>query len=282
MTTDALSEEITWNDDGLVPAVAVDADTGAFLMMAWMNRESFDATVKTGQATFFSRSRQRLWKKGESSGNVLYVREIRLDCDGDTVVLVVAPKGPACHTGKPSCAFRVLEGEREGEREREGSHDSPLTLSSDGRSPERVEACPEPRRRGPLRGRAGVGVHPVDGEAHWREDDGPRGAPAAVLDRVAGIAFQRSMSSAEKSYTKSLFDGGWPKILGKLREESGELADELPEGPDAAVIHESADLLFHIIVALTARGIHLKRVWDELERRFGVSGHDEKRSRTQK
>lgn len=88
---------------GLVPLVAQDADTGAVLMVGFCNREALAATIATGQVTFYSRTRGRLWKKGETSGNVLDVRELRLDCDRDTVLALVKPRGPVCHTGEPSC-----------------------------------------------------------------------------------------------------------------------------------------------------------------------------------
>jgi phosphoribosyl-AMP cyclohydrolase len=96
---------------GLVPAVAQDADTGEVLMLAWMNREAFDETVRTGRAVYFSRSRNRLWRKGEESGNVQEVRGVFVDCDADTVLLKVKQVGgAACHEGYPSCFFRELSG----------------------------------------------------------------------------------------------------------------------------------------------------------------------------
>jgi len=97
---------------GLVPAVAQDADTGEVLMLAWMNREAFEETVRTGRAVYFSRSRNRLWRKGEESGNVQEVREIYLDCDADTILLKVHQVGgAACHEGYQSCFFRRVEGD---------------------------------------------------------------------------------------------------------------------------------------------------------------------------
>jgi phosphoribosyl-AMP cyclohydrolase len=95
---------------GLVPAVAQDADTGAVLMLAWMNREAFDETLRTGRAVYFSRSRNRLWRKGEESGNVQQVREMFVDCDADTILLKVHQVGgAACHEGYPSCFFRRVD-----------------------------------------------------------------------------------------------------------------------------------------------------------------------------
>jgi phosphoribosyl-ATP pyrophosphohydrolase/phosphoribosyl-AMP cyclohydrolase len=216
--------DVMWDERGLAPAVAVDATTGAVLMVAWMNAEALAATLATGAATFFSRSRGRLWQKGETSGNTLHVREARLDCDGDVILLVVDAAGPACHTGKPSCFFRTLP----------------------------------------------------DGA----EDDGPRGAPAAILDRVAAVIEARRAATAETSYTRSLLDAGMPKILAKIAEEHGELAAELPEGPPEKIVHETADLLYHVLVGLAARNVPVASVFAELERRFGVGGHVEKAARS--
>src|ERR1700674_4356306 len=95
---------------GLIPAIAQDADTGQVLMMAWMNREAYDETLRTGRACYFSRSRSRLWRKGEESGNVQEVREVYLDCDADTILLKVKQiGGAACHEGYASCFFRRVE-----------------------------------------------------------------------------------------------------------------------------------------------------------------------------
>ena len=95
-----------FDGDGLVTAVVQDATSGDVLMVAHMNREAWDATLRTRHATFYSRSRQRLWEKGEASGNVMHVRAVHVDCDGDAVVLSVDPDGPACHTGERTCFYR--------------------------------------------------------------------------------------------------------------------------------------------------------------------------------
>jgi phosphoribosyl-AMP cyclohydrolase len=107
-------DTVAWNDDGLVPAIAQDAASGEVLMLAWMNRESLALTLESGEATYWSRSRRSLWRKGETSGHVQRVREIRLDCDSDALLLRVEPVGGiACHTGRRRCFFNLLErGER--------------------------------------------------------------------------------------------------------------------------------------------------------------------------
>lgn len=106
-------DKVRWNADGLAPAIAQDADTGDILMMAWMNRESLALTAREQQAIYWSRSRGKLWRKGETSGHEQKVREIRIDCDEDVILLKVEQKGGiACHTGRRSCFYRVLENDQ--------------------------------------------------------------------------------------------------------------------------------------------------------------------------
>jgi phosphoribosyl-AMP cyclohydrolase len=101
--------EVRYDINGLVPAILQDAATGEVLMVAWMNAEALHLTRSTEEAHFWSRSRQHLWRKGETSGNVMRVRQILVDCDGDTLLLRVDPAGPACHTGARTCFYRELE-----------------------------------------------------------------------------------------------------------------------------------------------------------------------------
>ena len=216
--------EPSYDDKGLVPCIVQDAERGTVLMLAWMNAEALQLTRETGIVHFWSRSRQALWKKGETSGNTLAVVELRIDCDHDAVLVRAKPAGPTCHTGTTSCFF-----------------------------------------------------HKDDGT----DDDGvPPVTIIEQLDRV--LQARRDSASGEKSYTKSLLDAGMPKILAKIAEEHGELAAELPSGEDGKVIHETADLLFHVMVGLTARNIPIERVLAEFVRRFGTSGHTEKAARPKK
>jgi phosphoribosyl-AMP cyclohydrolase len=105
-----LQDAVKWNADGLVPAIAQDATTNEVLMLAYMNRESLALTISTGDAHYYSRSRQALWKKGETSGHIQHVKELRLDCDGDTILIKVEQVGGiACHTGRRRCFFNRLE-----------------------------------------------------------------------------------------------------------------------------------------------------------------------------
>ncbi|HEY4056244.1 MAG TPA: bifunctional phosphoribosyl-AMP cyclohydrolase/phosphoribosyl-ATP diphosphatase HisIE [Kofleriaceae bacterium] len=218
--------EPTFDERGLVPAIVQDASDGTVLMLAWMNADALRLTRETAVVHFWSRSRKALWKKGETSGNTLALVELRLDCDGDALLVRATPAGPTCHTGTTTCFF-----------------------------------------------------HKDDGT----DDDGVPAMDAVVLSRLAQIlAARRDSATGEKSYTKSLLDKGMPKILEKIAEESGELAAELPSGSDERVVSETADLLFHVMVGLTARRIPVERVLAELARRFGTSGHTEKAARPPK
>ena len=111
MTTTWLAQ-IKWNQDGLVPVIAQEVEEGSVLMLAWMNREALQQTLSSGEAVYWSRSRNKLWHKGETSGNVQKVHDVRLDCDGDTILLQVKQQGGvACHTGRSSCFYRQLQSE---------------------------------------------------------------------------------------------------------------------------------------------------------------------------
>lgn len=108
--TDAVLAAVVFDSNGLVPAVAQQHDTGDVLMMAWMNRDSIIETLRTGRVCYWSRSRRSLWRKGETSGHIQMLRELRVDCDGDTLLLLVEQTGPACHTGEQACFFRAARG----------------------------------------------------------------------------------------------------------------------------------------------------------------------------
>jgi len=217
-----MSAELHFDERGLIPAIVQDRLTGELRMVAWMNQEALARTIDTGKATFYSRSRQTLWQKGESSGNHLVVHEIVADCDADVLLLLCEPAGPSCHTQRPGCFFRYL---------RDGAlHDEPL------------HAVPFLQR----------------------------------LERE--IAARRHATSA-KSYTKSLLEGGAPKIGMKLREEASELAVAIEGESDERVVSEAADLVYHLLVGLALRDVPWRDVMAELSRRFGTSGHVEKARR---
>ena len=239
---DALLAAVAFDDGGLVPVIAQDIASGGVRMFAWANREALRLTAATGSAHFWSRSRRALWRKGESSGNVLHVRDIRIDCDGDVVLYLVDADGPSCHTGHTSCFFRSS-----------GGVDAP---TGDG---------------------AVEGAKTV--VTALKEDDGPEEPAALVVKRVAEVIARRKRDRPERSYVVSLLDAGWPKVLGKITEESGELVEALPQADPAHTAHEAADLLFHVLVGLEKAGVPVEEVFSQLKRRFGTSGIDEKASR---
>jgi phosphoribosyl-AMP cyclohydrolase len=109
---EAVLDALRFDTEGLVPAIAQHADTGEVLMFAWMNRAALLETLQSGQVCYFSRSRESLWRKGEESGNVQQLRELRFDCDGDVVLMKIDQTGPACHTGRASCFYLKVEGEQ--------------------------------------------------------------------------------------------------------------------------------------------------------------------------
>ena len=262
--------EVHFDEHGLVPAIAQDAITGKVLMVAWMNAEAASETAATGRAVYWSRSRKRLWRKGEESGHVQVVREIRLDCDGDVLLLQVEQHGGiACHTGRNRCFFRRL----------------------DGRPPLAAWAITDPVLKRPedIYGPAAatqphapaerlLAGAPVGGEPR------PNDAPVAgdVLARLADTLesrLPRNGGDPATSYTAQLLARGPDAFLKKIGEEATELVmaakDERPE----RIVSEAADLWFHCLVALTHYGLRPEDVARELERREGTSGLVEKAGR---
>ena len=112
MTLTETLDSLKYNNDGLIPAIAQQFDTHEVLMMAWMNRASIEETLETGRVCYWSRSRNRFWRKGESSGQMQVLKEFRIDCDADTILLLVDQTGPACHTGRRSCFYNKVEGDQ--------------------------------------------------------------------------------------------------------------------------------------------------------------------------
>jgi len=211
VTHSSALDTVRFDPAGLVPVVAQDARTGDLLMLAWANRSALEATLASGDAHYWSRSRQALWKKGESSGNRQRVREVRLDCDADAVLYRVDQDGAACHTGRPSCFFR------------------------------RIDAV------------GGI----VDGD-----DQGGH-----LLTRLARMIADRHATRPPDSYTTTLFERGLPKMAQKVGEEGVETVIAALTESDERLASEAADLLFHLLVLLQARGVPLDAVLAELARR---------------
>jgi phosphoribosyl-ATP pyrophosphohydrolase/phosphoribosyl-AMP cyclohydrolase len=203
---------VRFGADGLVPVVAQERRSGDVLMLAYADRDALARTLATGEAHYYSRSRQAPWRKGETSGHIQRVVEVRLDCDGDAVLYRVDQTGPACHTGERTCFGAVLEA---------------------------TGPNPEPG--------ADPGGH--------------------LLSRLAATIARRAGERPEGSYTVQLLDRGVAKIAQKVGEEAVETVVAATAEDDARLAAESADLLYHLLVLLHARGVPLERVWDELERR---------------
>jgi len=205
---------VRFGADGLVPVVTQESRSGDILMLAYADRDALDRTLSTGLAHYFSRSRGALWQKGETSGHIQRVTEIRLDCDGDAVLYRVEQTGPACHTGARTCFSTVISGAA-GQR---------------GGEPE--------------------------------EDPGGH-----VLSRLAHVIASRAAERPEGSYTAQLLAGGVGKVSQKMGEEAVEVVVAANTEDDERLASEAADLLYHLLVLLQARGVPLDAVWLELERR---------------
>lgn len=202
-----LVEKVDWGEDGLVPTIAQSSE-GKVLTLAYMDAEAFRLTLSTGYGHYYSRSKKRIRKKGEVSGNTQEVKEIRIDCDEDALLLVVDQQGPACHTGEESCFYRQL-GEPEVE---EGRVDYSLN----------------------------------------------------ILKELEELVKNRKKSRPEDSYTADLFRKGSEEIRKKVGEEAVEVVVSPNE---EAMVAETADLLYHLLVLLRDRGIELGEVMAELEER---------------
>jgi phosphoribosyl-ATP pyrophosphohydrolase/phosphoribosyl-AMP cyclohydrolase len=212
--------EIKFDPSGLIPAIAQEVRSDEVLMLAYMNRTALTLTLSTGWAHYYSRTRGKLWKKGETSGNFQRVRAVYYDCDADAILLKVEQTGVACHTGAATCFSRRL--------------DSPETLSAQG---------------------------------------------PAIIKELSRVIAERKKADPGKSYVASLFAGGAAKISQKIFEESAELASAARREDKKKIVAEFSDLLFHALVLLGYKDIAVEEVFDELRRRFGVSGIEEKKSR---
>ncbi|WP_298738318.1 bifunctional phosphoribosyl-AMP cyclohydrolase/phosphoribosyl-ATP diphosphatase HisIE [uncultured Chitinophaga sp.] len=186
--------------DGLVPAVIQDAATLRVLMLGYMNQEALDKTLQEKKVTFYSRSKQRLWTKGEESGNFLLLQDVKPDCDNDTLLIKANPVGPVCHTGADTC---------------------------------------------------------------WDEQN----VSNDFLAKLESVITDRKNNPSEKSYTASLFAKGINKIAQKVGEEAVEVVIEAKDDNETLFLNEAADLLFHYLVLLNAKGYRLSNVLNVLKER---------------
>ena len=245
-------DQVRWNPDGLAPAIAQDGQSGRVLTLAWMNRAALSATTTSGHAHYWSRSRRKLWKKGEVSGHVQVVREIRLDCDSDAILLVVDQVGGiACHTGRDRCFYKRLE---------KGQWQDIEPVLED---PKTVYGHPEPLAR------EKASANGIDGDAPARD----------VLGALARTIESRKGADASTSYVASLLARADDALLKKIGEEATETVLAAKDGDRAHLVAEVADLWFHCLVLLARHGAGPADVLAELERREGRSGIEEKASR---
>ena len=189
------------NKDGLVPAIIQDSETKKVLMLGYLNEEAYGKTLETNKVTFFSRSKNRLWTKGEESGNFLYVVSIKNDCDGDSLLIQVNPNGPTCHTGSDTC---------------------------------------------------------------WNEKNVP---DFGFLSELENTIRERKNNPSDESYVASLFKKGINKMAQKLGEEAVEMVIEAKDSDANLFLNESADLLFHYLILLQAKGFELNDVVSVLKQR---------------
>ena len=193
---------------GLVPAIIQDAKTKTVLMLGYMNKEAYEKTTKTGKVTFFSRSRQCLWTKGETSGNFLELVDIMVDCDNDTLLVKVNPTGPTCHKGTDTC---------------------------------------------------------------WGEKN--EANPLLFLTFLQDFINTRHEEMPEGSYTTSLFKDGINRMAQKVGEEALEAVIEACNGTNGRLIYEGADMIYHLIVLLTSKGLRIEDLAKELQVRHDPNWH---------
>ena len=190
---------------GLVPAIIQDADTRQVLMLGFMNEEAYNKTVETKKVTFWSRTRQTLWTKGETSGNFLHLVDMKIDCDNDTLLVKVHPDGPTCHTGTDTC---------------------------------------------------------------WGEENSvQQGSALLFLQELQDFIERRHEEMPEGSYTTRLFKDGVNKMAQKLGEEALETVIEATNGTNDKLIYEASDMLYHLLVLLTSKGLRIEDVAQELQKR---------------
>ncbi|MDD5456510.1 MAG: bifunctional phosphoribosyl-AMP cyclohydrolase/phosphoribosyl-ATP diphosphatase HisIE [Candidatus Margulisbacteria bacterium] len=202
-------DDLKFDKNGLIPVVCQSYLSGKVLMQAYANMEALKSSISTGFATYYSRSRKSLWQKGESSGNVQRIVDIRVDCDEDCLLYSVIEQGPACHTGNESCFYRSL-------------------LNKEKIKPDSFE----------------------------------------VLNELYRKVQERLQNRPEGSYVVKLFDKGSDKVIQKVGEEATEIVIALKNGKKEEIIYESADLFFHLLMALVDKKVSLEEIFRELLKRY--------------
>ncbi len=232
---------LKYGKDGLIPAIVQDNNSGEVLMMAYMNAEAVRRTLDTGETWFWSRSRQKFWHKGESSGNVQRVMDITYDCDRDTLLLKVEQKGAACHEGYFTCFHNRIC--KNGDIE---------IIGEKYFDPEEVYG----KKDGDDKSGSGKG------EADCGADAG-----SGILDELYKVVAERKKSADKESYTAGLHAKGLDKILKKVGEEAAEVIIAAKNGDRQEIVDETADLIYHLWVLLANQGIDVGTIYKELSSR---------------
>lgn len=220
-------KELKFDEKGLIPVIAQDFKSDEVLMLAYMNREALEKTLETGKMHYWSRSRQQLWLKGETSGHFQYVRSVKFDCDGDTLLCKVEQVEAACHTGHYSCFYREVEGDRVRETKyKVFDPQKPVEPASD---------TPMEKSR--------------------------------ILQEVYDVIVDRTIHPKEGSYTNYLFEKGLDKMLKKVGEETAEVIIAAKNKCKDEIRYEIADLMYHLFVLMVERGVSLDDIYEELKKR---------------
>jgi len=201
--------KLKFDENGLIPVITQSYYTGKVLMQAYANKQAIEKTMKTGYATYFSRSRNQLWVKGETSGNKQKVVKIKVDCDEDSILYLVKDYGVACHTGKESCFYRDI---------------------------------------------------------NFKEDEKPDAFE--ILHALYEKIEERKKHMPEGSYVAKMFEKGFDKIIQKVGEEAVETVIALKNKDKNEIVYETADLIFHLIMALNNTGVKIEDIQEELLRRY--------------
>ncbi len=226
MDTQTIIDRIDWQKQPLLPVIVQETATGEVLMLAYMDQEALRLSLETKHAHYFSRSKRRIWKKGESSGHTQEIESFFLDCDNDTLLLKVKQNGVACHTGRKSCFFTELT---------TGEKVSEVTVDTS--------------------------------------------AAYGVIETLYHTIQERKNADPSTSWTAKLLSKGENTILKKVIEEAGEFTFAYKDDDEGEMVYEAADLTYHMLVALASKNIAPDRIKQELARRFGISGIEEKNSR---
>ncbi len=237
MDKSEILSQIKFSQEGLIPAIIQDDKTKQVLMLAYMNRESLEKTLKEGRTCFYSRSRRELWFKGSTSGNTQLVKKIVLDCDNDTLLVLVEQKGVACHTGNYSCFFKEIKGDKIEEIKLE----SPIYLQKE--QAERIKS---------LQGNSRGEQLEINSE---------------IINEIYRVIQNRKSNYKSDSYVCKLLANSEDLLPKKIGEEAVEVIIALKDKDKDAIIHEVADLWFHTLVALGSCNISPQDIFKELKKR---------------